>query len=64
MDRTIGYIKVDEWEPPKETIVEHKAESQWQYCMCRTCQKKRHMMEALPGPPINWDTVRLKDEHY
>jgi hypothetical protein len=62
--KEFSVVGIPDWEPNSESIVEHKAESQWQYCMCRTCQQKRHKMDALPGPPINYDTLRLTAERY
>jgi hypothetical protein len=44
---------------------EHTAESQWQYCNCRSCQDYRHLIEtAPPGTKFNFDTYRHKDEKY
>lgn len=45
-------------------LEEHTAESKWQYCNCQSCQENRYRIEQIPGPKINWDKVRLKDEKY
>jgi hypothetical protein len=42
----------------------HTADSKWQYCNCGTCQEKRNTLNNLPGPPIDYDKLRRKDEHY
>jgi hypothetical protein len=43
----------------------HAADSQWQYCCCRSCQDYRHLIEsAPPGTKFNFDTFRHKDEKY
>lgn len=59
---TIGYI------PSNEELVgpfeKHTADSKWQYCMCETCQRHRKYLQARSDKPINWDTLRLKDERY
>jgi hypothetical protein len=55
------YTHPREW---YQVIEEHTADSKWQYCMCRSCQDRRETIEKIPGPPINWDTLRLKDERY
>lgn len=64
MDRRVMEVGPKEWEPDPATIVEHTADSKWQYCMCRTCQQKRWKLDHLPGPPINYDTLRLPGERY
>jgi hypothetical protein len=62
MNRQIGYLPKSEpdWEP----FEEHTADSKWQYCKCRSCQNKRFLLDSLPGPKINYDKLRLKDEDY
>ena len=60
--QTIETFFAPEWEPERAT--QHVAESQWQYCMCRTCQKKRHKLDEMQGGPINYDTLRLQGERY
>ena len=62
--KQFGVVGIPDWEPPKESITEHTADSRWQYCMCRTCQQKRWKLDHMAGPPINYDKLRLKDEHY
>jgi len=58
----VGYIKQDE--EFKNPIEEHTADSKWQYCNCRSCQRKRAYLDAMPGPKINYDKIRNKDEDY
>jgi len=45
-------------------INEHVAESKWQFCNCQTCQEKRFKLDSMPGPKIDYQTFRLKDERY
>jgi hypothetical protein len=42
----------------------HVAESRWQYCCCQSCQDKRFFLDSLPGPPIDYNTLRHKGENY
>ena len=46
----------------KNPIETHTADSKWQYCNCRTCQRHRAFLDSLPGPKIDYDKLRLKDE--
>lgn len=42
----------------------HVAESRWQFCNCQSCQEKRFRLVSMPGPKIDFQTFRLKDERY
>lgn len=60
---TIGQIEGG-WEP-KQPFDKHVAESKWQYCMCKTCQERRHLIEMAPGVgKVDFDKLRHKDEPY
>ena len=48
-------------------VTEHTAESRWQSCDCKTCQRKRRTYDSLPGKPIDWARHKRtpnKDWHY
>jgi hypothetical protein len=45
-------------------LEKHVAESVWQRCNCQTCQEKRHRLDLIPGPKIDYATFRNKDERY
>jgi hypothetical protein len=62
MEKRIGYLQPEKIE--MKPLERHVAESKWQYCFCRTCQEKRWKLDHLPGPKIDYDKLRLKDEHY
>ena len=51
------------WQP-MEPLEEHAADSKWQYCLCGSCQSKRHLLETLPGVKIDFNTFRLPGERY
>ena len=42
----------------------HTADSKWQFCKCETCQKKRALLDSLPGKQIDYATFRLPGERY
>jgi hypothetical protein len=59
---SIGYI-----EAAAELVGQepHTADSQWQYCMCKSCQEVRLRIEsAPPGTKFDFDKFRHKDERY
>jgi hypothetical protein len=62
--KEFGVVGIPDWEPNEASLAIHTADSKWQYCMCRTCQQKRHKLDSMPGEKINYDTLRLKDERY
>jgi len=39
-------------------VTEHIAESRWQTCDCKTCQRKRATYDSLPGKKIDWERHR------
>jgi hypothetical protein len=56
------YERADENLLPLE---EHKGESRWQTCMCKTCQRKRKTYDSLPGRQIDWERYKKNsDWHY
>jgi hypothetical protein len=48
----------------KNEIDVHTADSKWQSCNCRTCQRKRTFLDGLPGAPFQYETFRHRDERY
>ena len=42
----------------------HVAESKWQFCNCETCQRKRNLLDSLPGKAVDYATFRLPGERY
>jgi hypothetical protein len=43
----------------------HLPESQWQYCMCKSCQEKRLLIEmSPPATKFDFDKYRRRDEKY
>lgn len=43
----------------------HTADSQWQYCGCKSCQEVRYRIQsAPPGTKFDFDKFRHKDERY
>jgi hypothetical protein len=65
MDDMRGHVGIvmteEEFELP---IEKHTADSKWQFCKCKTCQRKRKYLDSLPGTPIDYATFRHKDERY
>lgn len=51
-------------EPDYKPLEVHTADSKWQFCMCKSCQDYRFLIESQPGGPINFKTYRHKDEPY
>jgi hypothetical protein len=47
-----------------QPLEKHVSESKWQFCNCQTCQEKRFKLDSMPGPKIDYQTFRLKDERY
>ncbi len=45
-------------EPEFKPLEEHRAESRWQFCNCRSCQEYRFLIESQPGSPIDFKTYR------
>jgi len=45
-------------------LEQHVGESKWQFCNCQTCQEKRFKLDSMPGPKIDYQVFRLKDERY
>jgi hypothetical protein len=42
----------------------HTADSKWQFCNCQSCQEIRFRLDSMPGPKIDYNTYRHKDEPY
>ena len=56
MEGPKGYVEfaVKDSDVVPNPLEEHTANSRWQTCNCLTCQRKRKMMDSLPGEKIDW----------
>lgn len=63
-DGPLGYMHVidkSEQELPNP-VTEHVAESRWQSCDCKTCQRKRLMLDGMPGKRFDWYRYRKNSD--
>jgi hypothetical protein len=43
----------------------HTGESRWQFCNCESCQRRRMLIDSMPGKKVDFATYRSnKDEKY